>query len=295
MPNARRYNILVRLLATLVAITLAAAATANGAMGLGLEMWDVRYWFAYVIVMVLAEAWLIGRWLGHSWLKAIGISVAANAITGVGCGLGGCPFLHFQSYPNPFLYSLGLMALFALPSAGVEAILWNRFAVEKRGNPIVIRSFWVHLVLVPIGLAILLIPARPYVGAEALTNVWRNYPRSGVKPALRAYISDKGALPMATNPTELQNELAPYDTRKHDFGVLLSTPVFNRFTQSSIPWEINPALRGRKIPPDAQGELWTWYARPRNPKSYERQIAVDVYSGNVDFTYDPARLKDLPR
>lgn len=78
-------------------------------MGLGLEMFDLRYWFAYVAVMVGAEAWLIGRALKLKWGESVLKSMIGNVITGVFCGGMGClaPFWH-QSFvntpdgPNPF-------------------------------------------------------------------------------------------------------------------------------------------------------------------------------------------------
>jgi len=39
---------------------LPVSAHANGAMGLGLELWDLNYWFAYVAAIIVAEAWLTG-------------------------------------------------------------------------------------------------------------------------------------------------------------------------------------------------------------------------------------------
>ena len=78
-----------RLLATLgMGVACIAACRANGAMGLALELWDPTNWVFYVGATVALEAWLIGRWLKFGWAKSVGVSVLANAFTGIRRGLG---------------------------------------------------------------------------------------------------------------------------------------------------------------------------------------------------------------
>jgi len=42
-------------------------ASANGAMGLALEMFDYRTWTVYVVVTIVLEAWIIGVKAGFGW------------------------------------------------------------------------------------------------------------------------------------------------------------------------------------------------------------------------------------
>ena len=150
---------------------------ANGAMGLGLEQWDPGIWLTYVAVMIVYEAWAIGRWLRFGWWASLAISLGANALTGVCCGLGGlaAPFLHTPfvgsiANPNPLLGSVALLAVFALPSALVETAVWATIAkrlFEPLGKPSLLsRVLLVHAIGVPLGLAVLILPARPYLGTE---------------------------------------------------------------------------------------------------------------------------------
>lgn len=284
----------------LLGILIPASAFANAAMGLGLEMWAVPYWAAYVVAMVIGEAWLIGRWLGLSWPASLALSAVANFITGAGCGMMGCPFLHYpmvgtREDPSPFLNSVALLALFAIPSALLEALVWTRFRGEKSDRALWGRSVVVHLALVPVGLAILLIPPRPYVGLEAVTFGHRRLNGLTVLRALEGYSREKGKLPSARTLDELQNELQPLGlTREDVYGEkktiqvrqVFRDPTFGRFDLGSAggsEWEINPDLVGRKLDLEATKETWAWYLRSRDPQS--KQAAVVVELSTATFTF----------
>ncbi len=107
---------------------LARFASANGAMGLALEMFDYAYWWPYVIATVILEAWMIGRGLGDRWPKALGISLVANLITAMCCpqlcvvGMHQA-FVGSPSNPDPFLNALFLFAWFGVVSALVESVI----------------------------------------------------------------------------------------------------------------------------------------------------------------------------
>ena len=57
----------VRLCAVLAIGALTCMASANGAMGLALEMFDYRTWTVYVVVTIVLEAWIIGVKAGFGW------------------------------------------------------------------------------------------------------------------------------------------------------------------------------------------------------------------------------------
>lgn len=274
---------------------LPAGAFANGAMGLGLEMWDLRYWFAYVLIMIVGEALLIGRPLGFSFAKCLFISSTANFVTGFLCGGLGllAPLLHgafvgTRANPNPLLNSVALLLIFAIPSALFENGVWGYFlcraelAADRRT---LWRSVWVHLVLVPVGLAILLIPDRPYRGLEGTTSMNLRHTFRKARAAVQSFIDEKGRIPSASTIPELRDELAksgqlPGDV---DFVAALTSPHFARFSTGGdrgVPFEVNLSIRGKKVG-QAPRESWTWYLRPREESPFERQIEVDLGSGRT--------------
>lgn len=296
----------MRFLAALVLLLLAAGAQANGAMGLGLEMFDLRYWFAYVAAMVVLEAWLIGRWLKLGWPASLGVSLLANFFTGVFCGgMGLCaPFLHgsfvgSQLNPNPFINAVVLLSMWALPSAYVESVIWRRAAKRPDHWLVIKRSLLVHVLTVPLGLAILLIPERPYRGAESLTQMHRRIKLKYVERGLEAAIGESGAVPARAEPAALIKQIAPYldpDDPVDELEAVFYEPRFSRFATGEArkhPLEINRRLLGRKIPESSQSieEQWMWFARPAdNRTGYQWGLAIETGTGRVHVTRDRKQL-----
>jgi hypothetical protein len=151
---------------------------ANGAMGLGLEMFQFDYWLVYVVVTVLFEAWWIGRRIGLSWPGSLAISVFANAITALVCPFLLTPALHGTFVgttldPNPFGNALALFLGFGLISALLETVIWKPTSKVSNSGGLLWRSLTAHLIGVFMSLAILLIPAQPYRGLEYTSARWR--------------------------------------------------------------------------------------------------------------------------
>jgi hypothetical protein len=271
-------------------------------MGLGLEMWDLSSWFAYVIAMILVEAWLIGRWLGEGWPKSLLISLGANFVTGVLCAGGGClaPFLHTSfvgpaNNPNPFLNSIVLLLIYAIPSALLEALFWVAIARPNRESAAVVgRSAFAHLVTVPVALVILLIPSRPYRGLEAMTAYQRRISLFDVHRALETFIQINGRLPSGRTPHEIAEQISNGGNDVERYEIALYRPEYGRFSMGddwSHPLETNSALRGFKFPDKEGEEKWVWYVRDPDqisPASYG--LAVDLGSGRTQLTRDPAKL-----
>lgn len=158
----------------------ACVARANGSMGLAFELFEVHYWAAYVLATVCVEAWLIGRGLGNTWIRALWLSALANASSAL---LAGCscliPFLHPNSLnPNPLGYAVALFTCYAIVSSAVESIAWS---LGNRSTPVATilrKSIIAHAVGVPLAMMILLLPKRPYVGLEHITGRFREQARS---------------------------------------------------------------------------------------------------------------------
>ncbi|MFN8220896.1 MAG: hypothetical protein U0S12_12290 [Fimbriimonadales bacterium] len=121
---------------------------------------------AYVVVTIIFEAWLMGRWLSLPLRVSLPLSLLANTLTGF-LGLAcGAPFFHEMSgHPRPFLFAVGVLTIFAFPSALVEAFVWLA-SKRKAYQSYVPAIVAVHLIGIPIALVVLLIPSLPYPGLE---------------------------------------------------------------------------------------------------------------------------------
>lgn len=277
----------------LAALGLVASASANGAMGLGLEMFELNYWFAYVGVTVVLEAWLIGRWLGQSWPISLGLSVLANLFTGVICGGWGfcAPALHTifvgdPVNPNLFLNAVALLLIFAVPSAIFESFIWNRARKEAHEGKVILRSVFVHLATVPVGLAILLIPAEPYRGIVGDRYILRH----DIEKAIIGYVADKEHAPTQSDPKKLIEELQPYlregSREKAIYGLYRQDRGrFNMGERWKYPVEVNKAVLGKRVKLEGEDapEQYEWLLRL--PGSGDRDptwgISIDFQWGSV--------------
>ncbi len=274
------------------------SAHANGAMGLGLEMFDLRYWCAYVLATVIVEAWLIGRYLKLKPGVSMLCSVLANAVTGAMCSVG-ClaPFLHMTlvgSYtdPKPFANAVALLFAFAIPSALVEAIVWERATREKGNRKHVRWIVFVHVITVPLGLAILLIPSHPYRGQEIQARYFRPNARRTVEP-LQNYITEHQQLPAGTSPRDVLRTLKALDPEVSEIAWF--APSFGRFSMGDLfdrPYELNRTLASLKVdfekPYDES--KWVWYVRYRWPDGHAEGLIVEAHSGDVKFSWDTKEL-----
>lgn len=282
-------------------------ALANGAMGLGLEMWDLGFWFVYVLATVVFEGWYIGKRLDMPWWQWIGYSLVANFLTGFFCGgLGLCaPFLHTSfvgtiTDPNPLANAIVLLATFAIPSALVEVFVWN--IVRKRSGSdisemrLLGRTLLAHLIGIPLGLAILLIPSRPYVGMERFTNARRFWAVRGFMSDLNDYIQEHKALPKARTLDALLKEVP--ETGSRSFGAEralgLYRAEFGRFDLGESyqhPMELQTELAGRAIPFEETSNPADdqWYLKPAGQEPDWRGIKVDLKTGKAHIERYPYR------
>ncbi len=240
-----------------ILLLLAPIALANGAMGLGMEMWDLRYWAAYCLSMVAVEAWWMQRKLELSWSRSIFTSLVANAVTGSLCGIG-CfapvlhqPFVGTGSDPSPFWNSVVILLMFAIPSALAESVVWKVSLRDAPGNKIVLQSLFVHLWTIPIGLVILLLPARPYLGLEATAEYRRFREIQTIARGIEEYLQANERLPSADSPAQLLAELRLFTERKFPVPTEIAfQPVaFGRFGDltNGVKMEFNPELRGMTL------------------------------------------------
>lgn len=273
----------------------AASALANGSMGLGLEQWDPANWLCYVAGMVVLEAWVIGLWLKFGWWKSLGVSLLANAFTGVGCGLGGClaPFLHetfvgSRINPNPLLSAAALLALFAVPSAFLETFVWaivSKRLNEPLGQPsLFMRVMRAHLVGVPVGLAILLVPPRPYIAMEIRARAARASERRSFQQELQDFVWTHGHWPKAKTLDALLVEVEGKTGRAQERRLMFYLPEFRRFDTGEAwrhPFVLDASVAGRKVDPDADPGEERWYVYSPGDPLLRGGIRIDVRTGEV--------------
>lgn len=252
-----------RLLVAVALTLIPVVALANAAMGLGLERWAPVTWLAYVVGMVLWEAWFLRRLVAGSWKSALITSLAANFITGIMCGLGGllAPFLHGSSVnPNPLLDTVLLLCVFALPSGLFECVAWSvaKPRVSSAGA-IFGRVLGAHALGVPIGFAILFAFPEPYGGLQQFTRYAR---RDRLMRFVRVIESRSEDLGRIKSPADL--EAALVRTGEPGDWAAAYVPEFKRFDIGEArrhPIEWNFALPSLRAKPDLDRSNWRWLVR----------------------------------
>ena len=278
----------VRPAITLLLATLPVVVFANGAMGLGLEMFDIGFWLAYVAVTIFFEAWFIGRWAGIPWSRSLGISVLANSITGICCpqlaavGLH-TPFVGSNLNPNPFWNAVVLFTGFGVISSVIEFVVWGLFVKNKS---FMVRSLTGHLIGVPISLAILLLPSHPYRGLELMTTYQRRLAMERwAKRDLMSKIQEAEKIPDFESVEAAINSTRTDDFER-DFWASAYVPSYERFSTGEgrqLPLEWNRSLNGVRL--DGEEEKWIWLIRPPDRLKPSRWIEVDMSSGSVRGRY----------
>lgn len=279
-------------------MALPVLASANGAMGLGLEIFDLRYWFAYVVATVVFEAWFIGRWMGKSWMASLLISLIANSVTAFCCvniaavGLH-APFVGSRINPNPFFNVVAVFFVFGIVSAFVELFVWLISGRSHRGDGrLILRTLAAHVLGVPLGLCILLIPPRPYYGTAMITGQMRRQMIGiGLRKRLER-LQDTDRLPRARDLQELWDKLPPDPEAPPDAWCVIYIPEYGRFatgeTRAQLFGEWNTTLGGLTRE-ELMDRAPVWLVRRKNPGG-EAYGFVFEPDGDVRATTDPAQL-----
>lgn len=266
----------------LAIVALPAISSANGAMGLGLEMFHLGYWLIYVIAMIVFEAWWIGRRSGVGWGVSLGISLLGNLITAMLCSQLAAPALHqpvvgSRLNPNPLINAVILFLGYGLISAVLEAALWQSLTQGKR---LLWRSIAAHFLSVPIALAILLIPEHPYVGLDAFTQHFRRWTlERWAKRNLQDQIQGKERIPSFASVDEAIRAI-PLESEPDAWaaGYKANYRRFSVGEDQGTPYEWNRELNSKAI--GGEDDSWIWLIRP--PKEmYRRVIEVNLLTGEV--------------
>ena len=281
-----------RVMVLLILLAIAATASANGAMGLALEMFELRTWFVYVAVTIVLEAFVIGRAANLNWKKSLGVSLLANFITAATCAYPGCfvPVLHGSFVgsginPNPFWNSVALLTFYGLVSALVEGFIWAGFVAKDAKSRTRVASLTAHLVGVPVALMILLIPARPYQGLERTINRQRMYFVTSLHESVGLQIRKTNRTPSNSSASALISAAAEgaHDDASNAWaaGYKANFERFDTHEMKREPIEINPGVLGRPVDTNG-GQYWVWLIRFHFGKGeVDRGLAIDLGSGWV--------------
>lgn len=286
-----------RIVAVVLAI-LPTLALANGAMGLGLEIFDLRYWCAYVVATVVFEAWMIGGFMGKSAWPSLGISLIANFASAFPCFVV-CPVFLHDSFvgtrlnPNPLMNSIAILVVAGLISTFIETLVWNVFkeTVIYKGS-ILVQSLKTHLLGVPLALAILLIPPRPYRGTESMTRYYRRMQIIGYLIKRIQALDENALLPREKTFPEVWAKLPAWANGPDNWaaGYL---PEFGRFATGENRkvsfGEWNPAVSGHSV-------QWLyenspiWLLRWRYSDGTAQGIVFGLTENHKGLTQDPKEL-----
>lgn len=276
-------------------VSFPAIAHANAAMELALTIFEWPMWLAYVAFTVVFEAFAMGRILKIKPWRALATSAKANLLTALLGTLVSLPiWVIIGQYgsllnPNPFGHTLMLFVVFGILSALLEAGAWKTAAGKGApvdavsGEPLVPRptrqSVLVHLLGVPLGMAILLIPPHPYPGLEGQAS-WARTKQTGfgvnadphlLQRAMCDYSVANGHYPKANTSEEALRELAPYlgksKALSEDYWTAAYMPSYARFDTHEMrrePYLWNPEAGKYSIdnPPEKQIWLLKWRFKP---------------------------------
>lgn len=186
------------------------------------------------------------------------------------------------------------MVFFAIPSAVIEAFVWAPRLEKSRHNSVVLTSLWVHLALVPVGLAILLIPEQPYRSLEAWSGSSRRESLKEIEQAIQVFISEKERFPLARTTDDLLKEVSPYLSKPEAAARAFTQIDYSRFSTGrvlQVEWQINQDLVGRKVPFEGSSDL-VWYLRPKEDdrRPWTSGLVVDPADGAVTTVRDSTKL-----
>jgi hypothetical protein len=244
-------------------------------MGLAFGIFPFGPWLVFVVATVLFEAWAFGRVLRVPFSKALAVSCAANFLTAVfGLYLAEVFFHGFviigtRLNPNPFGQTVVLFLGFAIVSAAIEFPFWDT-VVKGVNRSVLWPSIAIHLLTVPLGLIILLIPPRPYTGLEMQVRGTRRSTQQDIANQLNDYVKKNKKLPPVHNYPELLQFLSPKLRRfgGPDLWAAELPVAYSRFSTGDQPrrsrMEWNASA---KLDPEADDRVWL--ARMRSDGSAE--------------------------
>lgn len=287
-------------------VALFAMASANGSMSMALGNFRFRDWCVYVVITVVFEAVALGRWLKIPLMRALWASIIANFITAIiGLpfhGMGGYLFggLVGSRYdPNPFLSTILLFIVFGLVSALIESLVWKSFwrRWSTVTRSVVKATVVVHLIGVPLGLAILLMPEYPYPGLTGRVWFLRDMAQMDVRRSLNDYIAGNHRLPDVQSYEELVLMFRDGERLRYlpDPSVLAWMPRYQRFDMKDEHrgphWEWNRAVSGRTVSEEPMPPVWL--ARVDYGDGHYRGLVFEDHE--VRLKYKPQDLGFAPK
>ncbi len=277
-----------RVLAILLALAIASLASADASFegASAFALYSTGAVFTYLVAIVIVEAWIIGHRLNITWARSFITSIAANFVTALVAIIFGIPTVGMVLFgglanPNPFLSTVLLLIVFGLASGVFESLFWNTVRGETPKRTIFNRTMLAHIVGIPLGLLIFLIPPRPYPGLEDMTRVARKLTLGRALQGFSRQLAVGQPVPNVHSAAELLSYVASHSTHdmyENNWAAATFAPKYGRFdvgNKHGWQMEFNAAIVGRSLDKAAQP---TWILR----------TGPDRADG---FVYDPAKKR----
>lgn len=266
-------------------------AFANAAMA-AFAYWNPWAYLGYVVTMVAGEAWLLGRKFQWPWRESLRKSLLAN-LASAGLGTVCCSVFPsgllillgpgWSKDPNPTLGLLLTLVIGGLISSIVEMPIWMKGEPRKKPGPV----WLVHLLLIPIGVIVFNLPARPYPYAEWEVNSRRSSTAATITEKWVEMALGEGKFPQVRGVEDIARGVG--ETRFSGFGAQDLDNFFvvryGRFAfgpDRGRPWEVNTSLSGQKFQPqweDVEKPKWVWVARTPTGAPRELTVWLDLNTG----------------
>lgn len=166
----------------------------------------------------------------------------------------------------------------------------------KIHNSLLWRSVLAHLIGVPLGLSILLIPSHPYLGTIRATNGFRwHYVEQRLSRDLNQILAAGDPLPCAKSIPDLLAQVPATGWTEPDAWAAGYEADLGRFSmgenRSKPIGELNPAVCGWKAPREGEQALpgKTWVIRRRDV-DWASGLVLDRETGQVARSLDPGEL-----
>ncbi|MGV3618142.1 MAG: hypothetical protein ACO1SV_22680 [Fimbriimonas sp.] len=240
----------------------------------GLDIFDPSLVTTCFGVGALLQAVLVGRPLGLSWGRALGISFVVNVGWFVFL-MSFCLAMRFggSATPNPTRFAVEQLTHLALVNTVVLSSLW-RLVVRDTApfGRVLLRMALAQAVLVPVSLLLLMSPREPYRHLEQVVSMRRRWRLLGAAKEM------VGPLPRFSSAEEFAAALGLPEE-------VVRAPRYPRWAtrdEGIVAVQVNRALSGWK-PSGAPRKEWLFRYQYRRPDGEvgEGERYVDLSTGRV--------------
>jgi len=274
-----------------------ALASANWSVGPAFQIFSGWGVLAYAVVIVISEAAIIGKSCSMSAFKSLAISLVANFTTAFISLVIAVPTIRMITIgddlnPNPLFTALVLLISFAMPSALVESLFWICFCKSLPKSRFTLCSIGAHVICIPLGLVVLLVPPHPYHGLEYITLQYRRVHALSMLRAEEVKAAERNSLLPASSAEDFMVKASrEAQMRGHvDYWAAAYMPDFDRLDmgeQKRKPLQWNQSAQAQLNALHGDGKVWLM--RYRDSKMTYGYV-VDVSNYRITPSSTPREL-----